>query len=243
MLMRRRLLQLAAIPVLLAGGLVGVGCWDDSGDSAMPGKPLPPTTRPQEDRVTTGTDTEITADEPRDSAFVYLIDENDEETAYEFPPAKLWLRAVGEGDDTRVLARLFSDDPAEATDAGWDGSYFFFEMELALSEASAAAVRDKLDEGGSVVPEDVADAEWYFDAEATEKAAGKSFISFATGRGGMRELQPREVYVNLRPLPGKFVDVLLVGNFEPPVAGGSTPAAVKAVRVRAVLTAETVGGE
>ncbi|MEM7808258.1 MAG: hypothetical protein AAF561_09130 [Planctomycetota bacterium] len=233
--MSRRLLMLALGPALVGLGLVG--CDDDTGGTAMPGKPVGPATRPN---VAVDVEMPEIDDEPRDSAFVYLIDENDVETAYEFPPAKLWLRAEGDGDDTKVLARLFSDDPAEATEAGWDGSYFFFEMELALSDASAVAVQEKLDEGGSVRPEDVADAEWYFDAEATEKAAGKSFISFATP-GGVRELQPKRIFVNLRPLSGKFVDVLLVGDFQPPVEGarGNTP--VKAVRVRAVLTAETVG--
>jgi hypothetical protein len=231
--MSRRIL-IASLTALSLMGVGLLGCEDDAGGGSMVMKPqppvdpveVPPTTQPLENDEA----------EP-EVAFVTLIDEESNISRHEFPPARLWLRASDE-EPTRVLARLFTEDPPEATEAGWEGQTFFFEMELALAPEAASQVRQRIRDGGSISPADVADAAWYYEADETGAVESQNYIAFAAA-DGERQLRPKEVRVRLSPIEDDGnVNVMLFGNFS---ESDEATSEVKIFHVRAVMTAKPVG--
>ncbi len=235
---RRPLIIACAASIALSGVLAG--CDNDATDDGINMKPRPPQ---ETTDVVDSPGSEIDIIEPQ-PAYVTIVSPDGIETQHEFPPAMLWLEADPDRPGT-VKARLFSDDPAEATERGYLGSSFFFEMRLDLPPESAALVEERLADGGDISPEDVADAEWVYQADETEQSPTTSQIALAVGNGVTRNLRPRELFVNLRPLAAGYVDVTLLGDFAEGDAatkqsGGNNDRQLHAIHVRAVLTAKTV---
>ncbi len=257
--MNRRQIQSVAALLLAATFCVGTGCDDDDpvakGPMVMrPVEPQPrprPTTEPAVAPATQPGDAtdpvEVTA-RVEQPAFITITDDEGESVTYEFPPARLYLKAEpAEAGDVeggpRVRALVYSDDPPEALRSDWKKHSFYFEMDLALPVATSDAVAAKLAEGEPVGPRDLDYAEWSYTAPSGKKSDGPSGIFLNTGGGtggGELQLQPGDVLVTFNPLYDGFVDITLVGDFHAFDADGYATVAQRTIRVRAILAAEPV---
>lgn len=241
----------------VAGGIGGLGGCDDDSKQPMVMQPKPADPGAERERPTTRVSTPPTtvaatqpADEPveeeeRAPSFITISDA-DGDTTLEFPPARLWLKPAIKMDGAaglgRVRALLFSDDPAEAVEDGEDQRSFYLEMELELPADEGGELAERLAAGGTVSPQDLTYAEWVFRSDATERSKAPSgiFLPALPGDDGQRKLQPTEVLVTFNPIGDGFVEVYLVGDFAEFARDGLPTTVRRSVRVRAVLTAETV---
>ena len=235
--------QLASL-VLLAAVMAGAGGCDGGGDDddAMV---LMPVEKRQATRPTVADPSTKPAGgeaEEFDSAFITVTDAEGAATTREFPPAKLWLKGLAdgqaEGGPARVRAMLFSDDPAEALSRDGLEDSFHFEMDLALPPEAAARVADRVAAGEAVSPADLARAEWSYRSSEGDPASGRSGIYLAAA-AGERHLRPADVLVAFDPLGEETVIVTLFGDFVE-VDEAGVASAPRRVQVRAVLTAEAI---
>lgn len=176
------------------------------------------------------------------SAYIRILDEAGDETIYEFPPAKLWLKPLSPTADgvSRVRVLLFSDDPPEAISQDWASHSFYFEMDLELSQDTALPT-GRMTGGSSIAPEDLAYAEWVYRSPSSEKIDTQSGIFLASSDGTARhQLQPSDVFVTFDPIGDGFVDITLRGQFAEFDGESLSEIATRTVRVRAVLTAEAI---
>lgn len=179
---------------------------------------------------------------PAPTAFIRILDESGNETLYEFPPAKLWLKPLASTSDgvSRVRVLLFSDDPPEAIRKNSASHSFYFEMDLELSTDTVPGNR-KLISGRTIAPEDLAFAEWVYRSPSSEKVDTPSGIFLAGDDATERhQLQPSDVFVTFDPIGDGFVDITLRGEFAEFDGESLSQIATRTVRVRAVLTAEAI---
>lgn len=233
---------------------VGSGC-DDEDKQPMVMQPVPTNPGTERDRPATRGTTQANSpttrstleppEEERPPAFITISD-GEGDTTLEFPPARLWLKPSVKVDTEaglgRVRALLFSDDPAEAVEDGEDQRSFYLEMELELPADEGGELAQRLAAGGTVSPQDLTYAEWVFRSDATERSDAPSgiFLPPLPGESGQRKLQPTEVLVTFNPIGDGFVEVYLVGDFAEFTEDGLPTTVRRSVRVRAVLTAESV---
>ena len=202
--------------VLTAGAALLVGCEEpamrSTGDvvaaDTQPATTLP--ALPANDAQPAGaTQPHATADTQPANAFLTI-----EGRVTEFPPARLRLSKTDDG----LTALLFSDDPKNATSAGYKGNSFYFDLPLKVSE-----------------PGEVVGAAYGYRAEDSEPSDTPNGIFLS---GTRYHLQPQDVAIRFDG-EGKKVMAQIAGRFlVVRTTGEHVPGQLAAVQGTLYTTAE-----